>query len=177
MNFRSKSTNYAMKYATSLSNEHIGRLFFWNVCLRVAFVFSFCIFATQFFSLGFIAPSASQIEFDALVSPLTFALSKILRHAFFRRFHSFGFNFLCHQQMSFQYGDKQCARIRCVFLKPWGNYQLLLMGVSTSKEPKCKQMIRNNDDEMPETHRQWLNINYVCTILVTCPFYVNILQA
>lgn len=118
-----------------------------------------------------------RLNLMLLFPPLTFALSKILRHAFFRRFHSFGFNFLCHQQMSFQYGDKQCARIRCVFPKPWGNYQLLLMGVSTSKEPKCKQMIRNNDDEMPETHRQWLNINYVCTILVTCPFYVNILQA
>lgn len=85
--------------------------------------------------------------------------------------------FFATNKCSFQYGDKQCARIRCVFPKPWGNYQLLLMGVSTSKEPKCKQMIRNNDDEMPETHRQWLNINYVCTILVTCPFYVNILQA
>lgn len=41
-----------------------------------------------------------------------------------------------------------------------GNYQLLLMGVSTSKKPNCKQIIKNNADNI-----ELLNINYyVCCV-------------
>lgn len=72
-------------------------------------------------------------------------------------------------QKQVPFADKSVNAFTYFLCVPCGNYQLLLMGVSTSKKPNCKQIIRNNADNI-----ELLNINYVCTIFVMHTFYANI---
>lgn len=59
-----QTTNYAMKYATGLSNEYIGRLF--KNCSQLYFVLISILCAFIFFLIFacFVVPSTVQIEYD-----------------------------------------------------------------------------------------------------------------